>query len=463
MTDNLLKRPKSDNSQNKNRYEKLGLTENPFPTTPFVNKENSDSRYNGSIYESKIRQTEYDQFIKNFVEVSQSDPNHIRLGYIIDTSYVGRGNGKSAFTLNLIDSINSEFCLDLSNEVNKCFGLYIVPQTGGRSKTFVSIVDLIFESIIQSGIIKYSLASMRLEELMTGDHAKKVMSALKGKDVIECLNDGKWFDELGIEIAPFSKEIFSKKEQLNRLSADFPFCRDRNVFWGSNVTNEKSFIKHYDALKKPLEKLKFVFNDLVLFFEASGFNGAYIVIDDFEKIPDFQSEKLRTEFAHEIRTNFFDGLVENAKSGFFNLILVLHAGVPRLLEKAWGVSGMVRRSPMQAEADSNHIINFGKLNLEHAKLLLSKYLNEFRIDGENHGVFPFNDEVVGLIGENSEFNASTILQHSHWLIEKAAEEGIKTIDETFFNKKFNQMDDLPEEDESSEDSIDLFDQSKKDE
>ncbi|UVV76659.1 hypothetical protein NXW84_00080 [Bacteroides fragilis] len=48
---------------------------------------------------------------------------------------------------------------------------------------------------------------------------------------------------------------------------------------------------HYKSLKRDIEKINFVFDDLVNIFTMSGFNGSYIIIDDFERIPDFQSDR----------------------------------------------------------------------------------------------------------------------------------------------------------------------------
>jgi len=88
------------------RYERFGLTENPFPAEPSVNQESNDKRINGGIYETEIHKTEFEQIKTYFLKQPQSDANHLRLGYIIDTSYIGRGNGKSAFLLNLQQLIN---------------------------------------------------------------------------------------------------------------------------------------------------------------------------------------------------------------------------------------------------------------------------------------------------------------------------------------------------------------------
>lgn len=464
----LLRKPKAgENTGLKAKYELLNLVENPFPVTPFVNKVSPDNRYNGSIYEASIREKEKELLISNFIRRSQSDPNHIRLGYILDNSYVGRGNGKSAFALNVINEINNEFCLDISNELNKCFGLHITPEPSGGTKTFSTFSDLIFESLFDKQIINYCLATLRLEAAIELFGEIDIDTEFDNDDdLVQKLNDSEWFTQKSFEIAKITNAIY-KHEELNKIGPTFPLNRDRNMFYGRRIINQEDFKKYYyENLKKGKERINFIFNDLVLLFEAAGFNGAYLIVDDFERIPDFQSEKLKQEFALELRTNLFDGILENARIGFYNLILVLHAGVPRLMEKAWAVSGMNRRSPMLVEegVSSGHIINFDKLTVQHAKLLIEIYLNQYRLDPEKtSGISPFTDEAIEIISEKAELNASSILEKAHMLIEHAVKNSKTTIDESFVNETMGKSDDSSGEDDiiSNEPSQDLFNKSKK--
>lgn len=464
----LLRKPKSvDNKDVKSKYELLNLIENPFPVTPFVNKVSPDNRYNGSIYESSIREKEKERLISNFICQPQADPNHIRLGYILDNSYVGRGNGKSAFALNIINAINNEFCLDISGEVNKCFGLHITPEPSGGTKTFSTFTDLIFESLIDKRIIDYCLATLRLEAIIEEYGEFDIDAEFNDDDdLVEKLNNPDWFKEKSYEIAKITNSIY-KHEGFNKISIQFPLVRDRNMFVGNRLITQDDFKKYYfEILKKGKERINFVFNDLVLFMESAGFNGAYLIVDDFERIPDFQSEKLKQEFALELRTNLFDGILENARIGFYNFILVLHAGVPRLMEKAWAISGMNRRSPMMIEegVPSNHIINFDKLNVDHAKLLIEIYLDQYRLDKhKSSGISPFTDEAVEIISEKAELNASSILEKAHMLIEYAVKECVSEIDKAFVDKIIGKSTDLSVDDDiiSNEVSQDLFNKSKK--
>ncbi len=419
---NLLSRPSQEHALNAPaRFEKFNLSENPFPSTPIVNKDSEDRRINGAIYESEIRRREYEQIEFAFLKQAQSDPNHLRLGYIIDTSYIGRGNGKSAFLVNLQQKINKAYCLDISDKVNKCFAVYVTPEPGGRTKTFSSFVDVFFQSILRSGIIRVCLATLRLEAIRELYPKVDLASVLRDEAaLISDLNSEEWFKRRKFSLTDISIRIFQNK-YLQELPADFPVFKDRNSFLGTLVTDD-DFQQYFIDLKKPKQRLDFVFSDLVRFFEASSFNGAYVLVDDFERIPDFQSARQKRDFALELRSCLFDGLYANARVGFYDFLLVLHAGVPRLISDAWAASGMENRAPISPRTSSKHVVPFEKLSKEHASLLLKKYLAEYRLKKTKQGdLFPFTDEAVSKIGELSEYNAAKILKMAYDLLDKAAE------------------------------------------
>lgn len=380
---NMLSRASQVVTPENEKLSKYNLKENPFPENPFVNHENSDRRYNGDIYESMIREAEYLQIENNFLKVSQSDPNHIRIGYILDTSYVGRGNGKSSFAINLLKKINNQFCFDLTLGKNKCFGLYITPAPSGRTRNFSNFLDLIADTIFNSCFIRYSISSLRLEAIIKLKLADIPEKELENEDqLMDDLNSIDWFDKKNILLSDIH-DYLNKNSYFNLITAEFPL---KKRTWSSfqknlSITTEQDFINYYGKLKKDSDKINFIFNDLVNLFLASGFNGSYLIVDDFERIPDFQSDRQKRDFAMELRTNFFDGSTANAKIGFYNLILLLHAGVPRLVEKAWSDSGMDQRSPINSVTQSDkHIVLFNKLSSAHAILLVKKYLTEYRIN-----------------------------------------------------------------------------------
>lgn len=455
----LRRKPKQQqNVDLEAKYQRFALTENPFPTSP-VNKDSTDRRINGKIYEADIRTKEYGKIETAFLKAPQADPSHLRLGYILDTSYIGRGNGKSAFLVNLIEKMNKEYCLDISNELNKCFAVYVAPELGGRTKTFDSFVDIIFAAIYSSGIIASSLASMRLDAIAEVYPVLKIDDDDEQK-LIASLNSEEWLKEQGIESRKLM-EVILKNKFLQKIPNEFPLLSSRHGFFDSFISKE-SFLEAYQNLKKGREKLDFVFSHLVQMFMASGFNGAYIFVDDFERVPDFQSARQRRDFSAELRSVLLDGPYENARYGFFSMFLVLHAGVPALISEAWSSSGLDQRYPLSPKVTSPHLIPFEKLNREHVSLLIMKYLAEYRSDSfSGDKLDPFTPDAINVIAESSEYNAATILRTCSALIEKSLADKRNSIDEDFVRIEIEKREGVVPGEEPSLDDANATDLLKK--
>lgn len=436
----LLRKPlEVQNLDGPSKFQKFNLSENPFPSEPAVNKDSSDKRINGGIFEIEIRRKEYEQIVNSFLRSPQSNPNHLRLGYIIDTSYIGRGNGKSSFLVNLQKQINKDFCLDVSNELNKCFALYVTPEPGGRTKTFPVLVDLIFDAILRSKIIESCLATLRLDSMSKLSILGSIADEEDEGKLVSSLNTEKWFGDNGYDIGKINDEIL-KNDVLQKLPSVFPLFRGRNSFFKPFITKNDFKNYYFNELKRGKERLEFLFSHLVYFFQAASFNGAYILIDDFERIPEFQSARQKKDFAAEIRSCLFDGLYTNARVGFYNFILVLHAGVERTIQDAWVASGMENRAPISPKIDSGHIIPFEKLSKDHASLLIKKYLEEYRMNKVSDDMlFPFTECAIAKIGALAEYNATNILKMAYNLLDRASEisDSTVTIDAKFVSQNMS--------------------------
>lgn len=430
--DKYLRRPSSEPVIQAARYELYNLRENPFPASPFVNPESNDARSNGDIYEPSIRREEYDIIQENFLKVPQNDLNHLRLGYIIDTSYIGRGNGKSAFLVNLQKRINNDFAISVSNGLNKCFALTLVPEPGGKTKTFESFVELFANGIFRSNIIDDCLTTLRLETILDLHKGFDVSANFADEsDLRAKLGTDKWYSSKKLDFRQISQHI-SANNYLKSVPREFPIYSMGPLL--SQVSNQKDFIEYYSSLKRGKPKFEFVFSHIVSLFLAAGFNGAYVFVDDFERIPDFQSERQKRDFALELRTCLFDGLYTNARMGFYNFILVLHAGVPRLIQAAWDQSGLEQRSPIFFKGTPKNVIRFEKITLEGAFSLVQKYLQSYRTTPAGDPFAPFSKEAVAKIAELSEFNASKILKMSYEVLERARDKNATLIDADFVSE-----------------------------
>ena len=430
-----------------------------------VNESSPEKKYNGSIYEESIREEEYKKLVNNFLEVPQINPDHLRLGFLSDTSYIGRGNGKTSFLVNLMRMINKDYCLDISKESNKCFSVYFFPDGGGSVKTFEKFVDYFFNSIIKSNVINECLAILRYEAMTTigwkeinpNEHFQT------DEDIIQKLNSDEWFRQN----YPFYKreiaeEIF-KNPALASIPPDFPLLRDLTIM--ARMVTQKDFEIYYKSIRNEKTKLEFIFTHLVNLFIAAGFNGCYVLVDDFERIPDFQSAMQTKDFAIQLRTVLFDGGYLNSKIGFYDFLIALHAGVPRLIQEAWSLAGMEQRVSISGNGQARHIINFEKINDKHAIKLIKKYLSEYREDGyTGDELYPFNAKSIAVIANNSEMNISKILQSANNLIEYAIDASADDINETVVTSFFSKSSDAKPEEEaktiSSTPSINLADKVK---
>lgn len=432
MSKILKKATTNINANTSSKYEKYSLMENPFPTMASVNESSPEKKYNGSIYEESIREEEYKKLLNNFLEIPQINPDHLRLGFLSDTSYIGRGNGKTSFLVNLMRLINTDYCLNISNNNNKCFSVYFSPDGGGAVKTFERFVDYFFNAIVKSNLINECLATLRYEAISElGWENLDIEEQFKSdEDIINKLTNDDWFKN---NVTHYKREvaqqIFTNKE-LASLPPDFPLYKDLTIL--TKLVNQNDFENHFKIIKGEKLKLEFIFTHLVNFFIASGFNGSYILVDDFERIPDFQSAMQKKDFAIQLRTVLFDGGYLNSKIGFYNFIIALHAGVPRLLQEAWGLAGMDQRVALSGSTagQTRHIINFEKINDKHAIKLVRKYLNEYReanfIKSE---LLPFNSKSITVIANNSEMNISRILQNASNILEFAIETDAEEINE----------------------------------
>lgn len=449
MTNKYIKKPKIETPERISKYEKFNLRENPFPSNPFLAQHSSDKRVNGSIYETSIRSEEYTQLVENFLSKPQHDLSRNKLGFLMDTSYVGRGNGKTAFLMHLLKKdINNDYCNEISKEENKCFGVRVQPENGGKTKTFDKLIEKTIEEIFSSTILKECIISIYLTAI-ANRYPDKIEDILKKLEENEedkyynILTDSNWLNDNEINLSELMNTI-NENKFIKELSSEFYNyiigSKQGRLFYINQLLSAEKIKEYYYQILNKNDKTSFFFNDLIYFFEAANFNGAYIFIDDFERIPDFQSERDRRDFANNLRTYFFDGSSENAKKGFYNLLLVLHAGVPRLIEKAWGDSGMEQRCSLTTSDKKNpepHQIIFKPLDKNYSNKLVKAYLDEFRISKDKKNeTFPFEQSALDKIHSFSQGNVSSILKNCHFILEQALSDNLDNIDQKFIYDYF---------------------------
>ena len=307
----------------------------------------------------------------------------------------------------------------------------LAPGPSGRTKTFDSFVHLLAAAIFRSNIIEDALTTLHLEAILALDDNFDVKEHFEDEDELRNnLKSGEWYVETGIDLGKVNQKILASPF-LQSLPRDFPLSASRTLW--PQVASQESFLEYYQDLRRGDPRTDFVFSHLVSLFMAAGFNGAYVFVDSFERIPMFQSERQRRDFARGLRTCLFDGLYTSARAGFYTFMLVLHAGVPRLVQSAWDASGLEHRAPIFYQGGTpKHLIRFEKMTPEHARSLLQTYLKEYRITPtDSDSLAPFTEDAVTQISGSSDLNASKILKMAYEILERAVDQNVSQIDVDF--------------------------------
>ena len=431
----LIRKPKSESGvRTSNIFERFNLKENPFPYNPFIEPISDDAKRNGTIFSREIRKRELEQFYDTFLTIPLNE-DHDRIGYLLESSFTGRGNGKSAFLVHLAREINADYGLRTSNELNKTFAIYLKAKSGGENSKFWQVTKDILEDICNRGIIEDCLLVIRYKVLEQNGWLEKVEKELVAEEDFVKLNDNTWLTNR-IDFPIFHAKF---KGKLRDFGIDDLLLKE--ISYRSDQASSKIKImlesKPDSWLKKEVNNI--LFDNLVRIFVLADFNGAYILIDEFEKIAEFQKPNERIEFAHELRQKILESSQESGLGDFFMYILTMHPGTQRLILEAWERSGINARSPLPSEdiVKQNHVILFDDIKKSDIKHLLAVYLSFYRIDESNSAkseIYPFTMDAINLISELVKFNAAKILKFSHLLIRKLAKSDAEIIDQDFVTR-----------------------------
>ena len=443
----FTRKPDTKPSEIRDVFLKFNLKENPFPYNPFIEPESDDPKRNGEIFDEKIRHKELEKFERNFLK-QPIEGDHNRVGYLMESSFTGRGNGKSAFLVNIQNSINKDFGATVSMNINKCFSLYFKAKASGQNAKFWQVSQEIIKELASKKIFEDCLVTLRyklLEENLWLDEIQKEM--IEEQDYYNLLSNA-WLTKKGINFPVFNSKLRQKLIDAG-ISTDLATLLANKSSEASKNIIENYIVEKQEPWKKK-ELNRFLFDELCRLFILSDFNGCYILLDEFEKIADFQKPAERIEFAYELRQNILESSLQSGITGFFIFVITMHPGTQRLILESWEKSGINARSPLPGEdfMEAPHVISFEDIKKQDISALLKVYLDYYRVDPkEKTGLYPFDEEAVNMIAEVSKYNAARILKFSHMLLSELVLSEKEIIDRLFVsdlinrNKKF-QIEDI---------------------
>lgn len=417
MSNNLIRKPKVSVEQ-ENPYKRLGFLQNPFPANPSVVPYSDDVRVNGSIFLKSIRQEEIDAFRDHIVN-SQN-----QIGLMMDyAAYKGRGIGKTAFLNFMKKSINKDLGDEMSNGNSVIYAVYVAPSADNRNRTLSQVAHSIFTAMHKEGLFLTVFCRLRALSGLLDD---VIDDSITESTYEETIANDAWLCDKGIDVSAVNS--FVSKELVKAGLVD----DEISLFSGS-------YSRFMDTLKDnpseffwKKEGLNFLFEKIEKLLKAAMFTNCIILLDEAEKMIQYQNFNERRAFCENLRTYFVDGNNSNAIDGFFKILLTIHPNSQELLMPHWAASGLDRFCSLGGNTSSENTIFFKPMSNEPnmIRALAEIYMSASRIHKEDDSISPFTQAAIDYTMEKSAFIPGKFLKYLYILIEKAIKNNWNKIDKS---------------------------------
>lgn len=449
MDNKLLRKPKKSEDI-ENKYEFLGLTQNPFPVEPAVKPYSADPRVNGSIFLEKIREEE----IKDFKDHIVNSPN--KIGLLMDyAAYKGRGIGKTAFLNHMKNSINSDLGDAISNGDSVLYAVYVSPSADKRNRTLSDVAHSIFTSMHKEGLFLTVFCRLRA---LSGYLDNVIDDTVDESNYEDTIANDTWLKERGVDLSGVNAFVIEELVKAG-LTDDFS-----NLFGGNYQTFMSLLEDNKNDFFWKKQGLSFFFDNIEKLLKAAMFTNCIILLDEAEKMIQYQSSNERRALCDNLRFYFIDGSCSNANDGFFKIVLTIHPNSQELLMPHWAAAGLDRFCSLGGDTSSENSIFFKPMSNDSMMIneLAEIYLQKSRIDPSNNTICPFTQEAISYAMEKSDRIPGRFLKMLYLMIEKAVQYGWKEIDKDKVdmawqenNKYYSQMSNVIDESPLPQTKIEL--------
>ena len=425
----MLQLPIRTSQQTISPYTALGLRDLPFPFTAVADPYNTDPRRNGAIYAEEPVRPSIEKFERLLIRPNDFQ-NRVRLAYLWSRGdqETGRGMGKTALLRYFRQRINQDWGLTEFNGQFSALVVYVsfTSQVDRRYMEQLALSALV--DICRSRVLESSQASLRLEQL-TPEMAQQVVTNPDGsKDYANLLND-ETLDANGVDPALLNQQVTARliEEGVQSASATA-------LAAGSFEDYLKSFRRDHslEPLYVPRDtkildfSRGFLFNDVVLYLRAAGFQGGYLFIDDIENLVDQMARRHRLEFAKEFALCTVRPGYANTTHNFFSSVLTTHQQASVGLSAAWGEAGLAGIARL--DPNDPNSVELPLPSTDQAREIIIAHLDHYRLDPDKKGsIEPFTEDGMSALIMNRQ-HPRLLLSVAAAVVSRAAQDGIQSID-----------------------------------
>lgn len=413
---NLIRKPQISSEQRNYKYGFYGFTQNPFPFDPSVIPGSDDKRNNGTLFYEGMREQEMNDFKEKLVK----SPN--RIGILMDyAAYKGRGIGKTALLNHVKTIINSDLGLRISDGQEVLYSIYLSPNSSdGNNRSMSRMAHSLFDAMINERMLFITFCRLRA---FSGGISDDLLTEISEDDYESSIADDKWLTEHGADLPRINNYLVEKLYSIGFLEGSPSY---RLSFGYKDFLNAiSSFHSEMEWSKKGLQ---LIFNKLVLLFKEAAFSNCIILLDEVEKIVQYQNFSERRAFCDDLRFYFIDGNTENSAEGFFKILITIHPNSQELLMPHWMAAGLERFCELGGSGAKESTIFFKPMkdDINLIKDFVKIYLDNSR-SNKSDSVEPFTDDALLLALRKSDNIAGKFLKMLYFAVENGIANQWKTI------------------------------------
>lgn len=406
------------------RYQSLGLRDNPFPSKPGVRVNSEDIRSNGTIYEPSVRETEQAEFEQIFLP-GPRNPHAKTCAFVMDyATSSGRGIGKTAFLNYQTRRVNEDWGQSATEGQSLIFAVRIQPVA--ETRKFWEFAKLIAKALVDEYVLAKAMWRIRYFHQALPNEVR-----LKVTDPETTIGSDTWLRAQGVEPLYFAEHI---RDDLEKIGIPSEVAKKLAYFGNDHGRFNETFMDVETDFFWRKHGNEFVFEWLVKIFRYAGISNGLLLVDEVEKIVLYQNKSERRSFVESLRYCFFDGEHENTKYSFFRILLTIHPYVQELLLPHWEASGLDRFAALSRELSKNFTIYFNPIENAMAVAMTSKYLERFQLPDTipaNQHLHPFDEAAIIEATRLTKGVPGKLLTFLHEMIEHAVGKG-----ETFVSAAF---------------------------
>ena len=398
----MLNLPRRQTAPIPSPYERLGLTDLPFPPEPVLDPYSKDPRRDGSIYAQSPVQNAIEKFERLLIRPNDF-LNRARIAslWAAGDSISGRGMGKTALLRFFQQRINSDYGQTQFEGQFSAAVIYVafpdqVDRRWMEQLAWAALVDT-----CQNGVLDASRAALR-REFLTDDQVMSVVDENGNTDWRRLLINAVLADN-GISATELDHRVEAQllEDGVERGPAQ-ALATGTFEEYLRNLRRDGNLRPYYiprDTKGLDYSRTLF-FNDIVRYLRSAGFAGGYLFVDDIENLTDQMARRHRFEFAKEFGLCTVRPGYANTEYGFFSCVLTTHQQSVTGISQAWSEAGLAAMARLDPGAPTS--VELPLPTPDQAIAIIIAHLDHYRANDEDNGTIkPFTEDgLKALVGKS---------------------------------------------------------------